>query len=302
MQRQQHMPFEVIGCGCFMASFVSLGKRGLPQNHNVCSCMVIACVFVYVPLQNGEEPTAQQEQLAQQPLLAEPPDPCLVAVLRCCAANDQRSLFSAARAHSRLHKAAVAALSRIALTCSNQQQADGVLAYLGKHGCHVDSVKILGDKLCAFDLRQLPPGLQLSSLQLGWCCLQLRPGDGFTSVLGAPAGISALKQLDLSECHLLDRNADNALAAPLLQLSGLEQLSLCGLRLRGGLSTAVLQRMQQLTYLSLQRVGMQGPDETTPLLQPLQALTRLVDLRLDFAEARHTESISVPACYCRSHS
>jgi hypothetical protein len=80
---------------------------------------------------------------AHSPLLALP-DPCLLAVLQCYAAEDQRSLFSAARAHSRLHQAAVAALRSVTALVRNQQQADDVLLYLGKHGSHVNSLKLQG--------------------------------------------------------------------------------------------------------------------------------------------------------------
>jgi hypothetical protein len=50
------------------------------------------------------------------------------------------------------------------------------------------------------------------------------------------------------------------------------------------LPTAVLQRLQQLTYLELAMVKLKGLDGVSvidnPVLQPLQALTRLVDLQL----------------------
>jgi hypothetical protein len=69
------------------------------------------------------------------------PDPCLVAVLRCCA-NDQRCLCSAARAHSRLHQAAVLALRSITAVKATQQQAHSMLQYLEKHGQHLDSISI----------------------------------------------------------------------------------------------------------------------------------------------------------------
>jgi hypothetical protein len=46
------------------------------------------------------------------------------------------------------------------------------------------------------------------------------------------------------------------------------------------LPTGELQRLQQLTYLELAKVLLKGPDRATPPLQPLQALTRLVDLRI----------------------
>jgi hypothetical protein len=70
------------------------------------------------------------EQSVQSVLLTELPDPCLLRVLQCCAADDQRSLLSAARAHSRLHQAAVQALSSITLQgVTHQHQADGVLLW-----------------------------------------------------------------------------------------------------------------------------------------------------------------------------
>jgi hypothetical protein len=44
---------------------------------------------------------------------------------------------------------------------------------------------------------------------------------------------------------------------------------------------AVLQHLQHLTYLEL-GISLQGPDEADPSLQALQAMTQLVELRLDF--------------------
>jgi hypothetical protein len=72
------------------------------------------------------------------------PDSCLLEMLRCCAAEDQRSLFNAARAHSRLHQAAVLALRSITAAIPQQQQMDGVLLYLSKQGQHVDSIQMEG--------------------------------------------------------------------------------------------------------------------------------------------------------------
>jgi hypothetical protein len=79
-------------------------------------------------------------------LLLALPDPCLLEVLRCCAADDQRSLFSAARAHSRLHKAAVLALCSVTAAITSQHQMDGVLLYLSKYGQHVDHICLEGEK------------------------------------------------------------------------------------------------------------------------------------------------------------
>jgi hypothetical protein len=53
-------------------------------------------------------------------LLLELPDPCLLAVLQCCAADDLRSLLCAATAHSRLHQAAFAALRSITAVVRQQ--------------------------------------------------------------------------------------------------------------------------------------------------------------------------------------
>jgi hypothetical protein len=229
-------------------------------------------------------------------LLTELPDPCLLAVLQYCAADDMRSVFNAARAHSTLHQAALVALRRIWLNCTQQHQADGVLTYLSKHGPHVDSVYLTGQTNCAVAFRHLPSGLQLSSLQFFGCGVQLQRGNGFAGVLGAAAGLAALKKFDFGGCVLLDSNADQALAAALSQLpAGLEHLSMYGIRTQGTLPTAGLHRLQQLTYLSLKRVGLQGPDEVTPVLQPLQASTRLVDLQLDLSETRNADQISVTA-------
>jgi hypothetical protein len=105
---------------------------------------------------------------------------------------------------------------------------------------------------------------------------QLQPGDGFQGVLGAADRAAGLKQLRLSSCTLI--NGDEGLAAALDKLTaGLEHLSIEGLssnEARTCFPTAVLERLQQLTYLELAGVRVQRPDQATPTLQPLQALTR----------------------------
>jgi hypothetical protein len=73
------------------------------------------------------------------------PDPCLLAVMHCMT-DHHVSLFSAARAHSRLHQAAVLALSSIKVVVKTQQQLDhSLLLYLGKHGQHVNNMAVCGD-------------------------------------------------------------------------------------------------------------------------------------------------------------
>lgn len=142
-----------------------------------------------------------------QSLLLALPDPCLLEVLQYCAAEDKRTLFNAARAHSRLQQAAVAALNSItAVNCNQQQVLDSVLLYLGKHGRHLDSVqlKVRGPQWGAVDLRQLPPNLRLSSLHLESFSLQLQPGKIFRGVLGVAADLAGLKQLHLCGGTLVD--------------------------------------------------------------------------------------------------
>jgi hypothetical protein len=225
-----------------------------------------------------------------QSLLLALPDSCVLAILQCLAAEDQRSLFTAARVHSRLHQAAVAALSGITVTVVDQQQMDGVLLYLNKHGQHVDSIQLFGvnnseeEGVLELDvkLRQLPFNLQPSRLQLQYLQLQLLPSAGFQGVQGAAAVVAALQQLRLSDCALLD--GEEQLAAALWQLPpGLQHLSINGLLADGSwvqVPTGVLQRLQQLTYLELARCSFKSAVEGEPALQPLQALTLLQDLRL----------------------
>jgi hypothetical protein len=157
------------------------------------------------------------------------PDPCLLAVFQCLA-DDPASLCSAARAHSRLHQAAAAALRSVTAKVVRQKQVDSVLMYLRKYS-HVDSISLQGapkaplqlgdsansvlarfrnpfssrgrpDKVC---LRQMPPNLQLHPLQLDSVAVQLQPGGGFQGVLGC--GVAGLTKLQLGSCELLDSGA-----------------------------------------------------------------------------------------------
>jgi hypothetical protein len=196
-------------------------------------------------------------------LLLELPDPCLLAVLQCLA-DDPASLFSAARAHSRLHQAAVVALSRITVTMkTTQQQYGSLLPYLGKHGQHVDSMAIQ----CGV-WHQLPDNLQLTSLQLDGALVQLQPGNGFQGVLrpGLP-----LKQLRLNRCCTLLDEQDGVVAA-LQGLPALEHFT------NQDVAAVVWRKLQQLTYLDLYCEPWHNLNEVHEL--PLQPLTRLVDLRV----------------------
>lgn len=61
--------------------------------------------------------------------LVQLPGPCLVAVL-CCCAGDPRSIFNAARAHSRLQQAAGVVITTVKASKNKQQLKDLVLMYL----------------------------------------------------------------------------------------------------------------------------------------------------------------------------
>lgn len=224
----------------------------------------------------------------EQPVCwTELPDPALVAVLqRSAAAGDLRSIFSAARAHSRLQQAAVLAVSSIRSTV-NQEQMDSMQQYLERKGQHVSSIRLVGkgrrnSYMPPVALRQLPS--RLNTLGCAYMCLQLQPGDGFRGVLGPGM---PLKQLVLRHCTLIDQEQSLAAALPLL--AGLEHLSIDSIldqhRGRVCFPTAVLQELQQLTFLELFDVRLEGPGEATDALQPLQALTRLHGLRLQLAES-----------------
>jgi hypothetical protein len=138
---------------------------------------------------------------SEQPSLLDLPDACLLAVLQCCAADSQRSLFSAARAHGRLQQAAVLVLHSITADITQQQQAESVLLYLGKHGTKLDCITLRAAPAAqrrsqgfgAVCLRELPPNLQPDSVMFSNHFLQLQPGWGFQGVLGCrPSSGSSL--------------------------------------------------------------------------------------------------------------
>jgi hypothetical protein len=134
-----------------------------------------------------------------------------------------RSVCTAARAHSRLHQAAILAVSSIKAKRLDQQKLDSLLSvYLPLHGSRIDSISLEGGPHPT--LRQLPSELtKLSTLALEYLDLQLFPGSGYQGVLGGAAA-PLLKQLRLNDCTLLDK--EGGLAAALDLLPGLEHLSI----------------------------------------------------------------------------
>jgi hypothetical protein len=221
-------------------------------------------------------------------LLLQLPDPCLLTVLQYCA-DDHCSLFSAARAHSRLHQAAVLALTSIKAVVV-EQHIDSLMLYLGKHGQQIESVD-LTDEAHTVILRQLPHDRlqKLSSLKLRDMWLQLLPGEEGTRGFGCPGIVAGLhlKQLHLDSV-LLD---EQGLQAALLSLPMLEQFSYReDVDVESVFSHEVVQVLQQLTYLQLPCI-LKGPDS----LQQLQGLTRLQELRLRLLcdwQSHHTVTAS----------
>lgn len=142
-------------------------------------------------------------------------------------------------------------------------------------------------------LRELPK-LRLSSLQLKRLGLQLLPVEGFCGVLGGAVGRTDLTRLELDSCSVeycslpsyssVVRDEIREWEAALPQLPGLVHFSLDNTGFSDTVPfvfpTGVLREMQQLTFLELAAVQLEGPQHGEPALQPLQALTRLADLRV----------------------
>jgi hypothetical protein len=162
---------------------------------------------------------------------------------------------------------------------TRQQLGDSLLPYLTAHGQHVGSIELSCD-WNSITLHHLPPMDQLTSLQFECFKLQLQAGNGFQGVLGS-AGL-LLKRLRLESCNLLD--GQRGLAISLTRLLGMEHLSMQCINTNEYyfiFSTAVLRRLQQLTHLELNSIGLQyNHRRKEDPLQPLLALTRLSSLHL----------------------
>jgi hypothetical protein len=95
------------------------------------------------------------------------------------------------------------ALSSISTIANSQHElGDCLMPYLWRHGQHVSSLDV-GTAWLRCILHQLPPQLQLKSLQLRGLRLQLQPGGGCEGVLG-PAR-QGLTQLQLEHCLMVWR-------------------------------------------------------------------------------------------------
>jgi hypothetical protein len=213
-----------------------------------------------------------------------------VAVLQCCA-DEPHSLFSAARAHSRLHQAAVLAASCIRFVLKagqpaekQERQTDSMLLYLSKYGQHVSSIDLPTGMGPVGGVRSSLVQLshkvrRLERLTASHLSLQLQPGRGHRGVLRAEM---PLQQLCLDRCDLVDGH--EGLAAAWLLLPKLQHLSIkqCYDVSGGTIKPWVVVRsdavysLQQLTYLEL-------ADCTLQDVQGLRQLTALQDLTLVLA-------------------
>jgi hypothetical protein len=250
------------------------------------SCFTISCSIV--------------SMAGSVPQLLQLPDACLLAVLQCCA-DDRSSLFSAARAHSRLHQAAVLAASSITVWRTRDQGLDSVLLYLANHGQHVSNIEFgsgWGEIVVTSDVRatlqQLPHDkLQgLTSMLCNGLDLQLQPGSGFHGVLDAGM---PLQKLHLERCNLLD--GFEALSAALSTLPGMQHLSLRywdWKMEKFHLPSGVLQELTGLTHLDLGTFLLESPDG----MRHLQGLTRLQDLRLSCKNAITIEGSMLSSAHC----
>lgn len=237
------------------------------------------------------------------------PDERLVNILRFYL-NDKRSLFSAARSHSRLRKAAARVLSSIKADVSSQQQLDSLLLYLSHHGLHVRTIitgNLLPEERPQLLLSYLPGTVpqQLQTLFVVDWKLQCGPNSRHAGVFGPCSYITKLVMYD---CTLLDGSA--GLESALAQLTDLKHLSfnyeVLPIHRRAAFPGSVLQNMQQLSHLelsgraldesavslldgpaavqniplltALQHLSLTLPveqDITTGILRPLQSLTHL---------------------------
>ena len=219
------------------------------------------------------------------------PDTCLQEVLQFCA-DDPRSLFSAARAHSRLHHVAALAASSITAVVEMQTRLKDVRQYLSSQGKHVSSLNLSSSRRESVNIQHLPHKKLrgLSSLSFSKLGLLLNPQKGVPNVFGSGA---CLKRLQLHHCELLEkgRGLAAALVAALSARPELQHLSIVMRLSSMEFPSRVLEVLQQLTYLELG--GMQL--KTRDAMRHLYALPRLQELRLErvqTAEAVQASGVS----------
>lgn len=211
-----------------------------------------------------------------QALQCQLPSECMLAVLRGLT-DDQRSLFSCARASSDLRKQGAPLVNKIRADVKQQQQVDSVLVYLDRYQQHINSITLQSEfRQPVLTMRELPSGLKLNLLTLKCLKLQLQPGGGFEGVLRPGAHI---QQLHIDDCMLLD--GASALAAALPLLPQLDHLRVNHIQQKNGdrvrFPGDALLQLPQLTRLELCLGSLHGPST----LQYISTLTALQDLRMD---------------------
>jgi len=203
------------------------------------------------PPQFRMEAREEPAESSESSMLLQLPDHLLCHVLQQLRLDCQ-SVCSAARAHSRLHKAAVAAMSSIC--AKGKHAADSLQQYLTRHGDKVSNVsaqhvvfRVACYKEDLPQLRQqLPICNRLEVLSLQDCQVQLA-----ASATGRPGLLQAapqLTKLHFQNCILHDTTV--SLKAVLQQLPHLQHLA-AAYSVYGPFADGVLQGLTGLTYLSL---------------------------------------------------
>lgn len=239
--------------------------------------------------------------LAEDPFpLLDLPDPCLLAVVRCC--EEPRTLRSAAMAHSRLRHAASIALSSSSACVHSQQQLGSLMQPLVNHPSHVGQLQVRGIGLndqgryfvpgCTLYISKLPANLRLHSLIITERInVQFHLAAATAGVLQPLRG--SLTQLKLDTCALPDAGAGAGLAAALAFLPKLQRLSVMPHPRRFSSSSSPedvklpvrnLEPLQYLTCLELASVQVD--------LQHLTALTALQVLMLRLRNAASSATLT----------
>lgn len=208
---------------------------------------------------------------AQQSMtIVQLPDACLLLIMEHLqqlqqhsgyVTSDNHNIANAARAHSRLHQAAIAA-QRSIVACNipqhkqhKQHKLKSLGQYLRNHAQYVDSLELQE----ATGLQELPAGCRLQQLCLRWCTAQLGcSSDGCKQGLLLPVR-QHLTQLRVDGCALSD--STRAVAAALAQLPGLPHLSLSYRGLGPQIAAAVLAGVRNLTFLELQQDRAAAPSD-----------------------------------------
>jgi hypothetical protein len=133
------------------------------------------------------------------------PDHCLLNIMQCLV-GDPRTLFRAARAHRRLHQAAVLAASTTWACDLTQQRVDSIQLYFQKYGQHVSNIILAGSPYLTqaptisilIQLHNLP---KLSRLTLEVLRVQMQFDQNVHGMFMTKAPIM---QLQLAECVLVD--------------------------------------------------------------------------------------------------